>query len=153
MPRYDLANCTYFVKMFCHTDTYAYFQPLKSQEKYVAVIIILRLNILQTVATSFSKTYRQIERETVKDHITTYSKTCLKWPLSKRPKIGFQDQLSLNAGQKYCRMLQGEILQYFRPSLSYHLSLRYMFCLFLSDRFRQVLLYIHVCKFAGLLKD
>ena len=33
-------------------------------------------------------------------------KTCLKGPLSKRPKIGFQDQLSLNAGQKYCRMLQ-----------------------------------------------
>ena len=37
-----------------------------------------------------------------------YSKTCVKLPLSKRPKIGFQDQLSLNAGQKYCRMLQGE---------------------------------------------
>ena len=28
--------------------------------------------------------------------------------LSKRPQIDFQDQLSLNAGQKYCRMLQGE---------------------------------------------
>ena len=26
----------------------------------------------------------------------------------RRPKIGFQDQLLLNAGQKYCRMLQGE---------------------------------------------
>ena len=37
-----------------------------------------------------------------------YSKTCVMWPLSKRPKIGFQDQLLLNAGQKYCRMLQGE---------------------------------------------
>ena len=37
-----------------------------------------------------------------------YSKTCVKQPLSKRPKIGFQDQLSLNAGQKYSRMLQGE---------------------------------------------
>ena len=37
-----------------------------------------------------------------------YSKTCVKWPLSKRLKIGFQDQLSLNAGQKYCRMLQGK---------------------------------------------
>ena len=37
-----------------------------------------------------------------------YSKTCVKQPLSKRPKIGFQDQLSINAGQKYCRMLQGE---------------------------------------------
>ena len=38
----------------------------------------------------------------------TYSKTCVKLALSKRPKIGFQDQVSLNAGQKYCRMLQGE---------------------------------------------
>ena len=28
--------------------------------------------------------------------------------LKRRPKIGFQYQLSLNAGQKYCRMLQGE---------------------------------------------
>ena len=36
-----------------------------------------------------------------------YSKTCVKRPLSKRTIIGFQDQLSLNAGQKYCRMLQG----------------------------------------------
>ena len=26
----------------------------------------------------------------------------------KMPKIGFQDHLSLNAGQKYCRMLRGE---------------------------------------------
>ena len=37
-----------------------------------------------------------------------YSKTFVKRTLSKRPKIGFQDQLSLDAGQKYCRMLQGE---------------------------------------------
>ena len=39
---------------------------------------------------------------------SAYSKTCVKRPLSKRLKVGFQDQLSLNAGQKYCRMLQGE---------------------------------------------
>ena len=37
-----------------------------------------------------------------------YSKTCVKWQLSKRPKNDFQDQLLLNVGQKYCRMLQGE---------------------------------------------
>ena len=37
-----------------------------------------------------------------------YSKTCVKQPHSKRPKIGHQDQLSLNADQKYCKMLQGE---------------------------------------------
>ena len=59
----------------------------------------------------------------------------------RRPKIGFQDRLSLNAGQKYCRLLQRSILQSFRPSLSYHLSLRPLFCLFLSGCSRQVLLY------------
>ena len=37
-----------------------------------------------------------------------YSKTCLKRPLKTKTKIGFQDRLSLNAGQMYCRMLQGE---------------------------------------------
>ena len=37
-----------------------------------------------------------------------YSETSLKRPHKKvDKKIGFQDQLSLNAGQKYCRMLQG----------------------------------------------
>ena len=39
--------------------------------------------------------------------LTIYSKTCVKRTLSQRQKIGFQDQLSPNAGQKYCRMLQG----------------------------------------------
>ena len=38
-----------------------------------------------------------------------YSKACVKRSLSERPKIGFQDQLSLIAGHKYCRMLQGEL--------------------------------------------
>ena len=37
-----------------------------------------------------------------------YSKTCVNRPPSKRTKNGFQDGLSLNAGQKYCRMLQSE---------------------------------------------
>ena len=70
-----------------------------------------------------------------------YSKICVKRSLLKRPKTVFQDQLSLNAGQKYCRMLPPwSILQYFRPSLSYHLSLRPLFSLFLSGRFTQVLL-------------
>ena len=36
--------------------------------------------------------------------LCTYSETCLKWPL----KVATQDRLSLNAGRKHCRMLQGE---------------------------------------------
>ena len=46
-----------------------------------------------------------------------------------KTKIGFLNLILLNAGQ------------YFRPSLSYHLSLRSLFCLFLSGRLRPVLLY------------
>ena len=42
------------------------------------------------------------------EYTLIYSKTCVRQPLSKRPKIGFQYQISLNAGQKYWRMLQGE---------------------------------------------
>ena len=37
---------------------------------------------------------------------------------------------------------KGSILQYFRPSLSYHLSLRPLFCLFLNGCFAQVLLFV-----------
>ena len=71
-----------------------------------------------------------------------YSKTCVKQPLSKRPKNWFfQDQIKLNAGQKYCRKLHGEHSAILLPSVRYHLSLRSLFCLFLSDRFTQVLLY------------
>ena len=36
------------------------------------------------------------------------SKTCVKQLLSKRQIFFFQDQILLNAGQKYCRMLRAE---------------------------------------------
>ena len=71
------------------------------------------------------------------DSLLVYSKTGLKRLLKMKAKIGFQDRLSLNAGH------QESILQYFRPSVSYHLSLRPLFCLFLSGCLRQVLLYIY----------
>ena len=69
-----------------------------------------------------------------------YSKTCVKGSLSKRPQIGFQDQLLLNAGQKYCRMLQGE----HSAKLSTFIKLPFVIKIFvlsiLSDCFTQVLL-------------
>ena len=70
-----------------------------------------------------------------------YSKTCVKRTLSKRPKISFQDQLLLNAGQKYCRMLQWE----HSAILSIFIKLPFVIETFvlsiLSVRFTQVLLY------------
>ena len=73
-------------------------------------------------------------------YFAIYSKTCVKRPLKMKIKDWFSRLIRINAGQKYCRMLQESILQYFRPSLSYHLSLSPLFCLFLSGRSRQVLL-------------
>ena len=66
-----------------------------------------------TYATKYQKSVSKvinsyIKKANNKAFTYMYSKTGVKWLLSKRPKIGFQDQLSLNAGQKYYRMLQGE---------------------------------------------
>ena len=46
-------------------------------------------------------------------------------------------------------MLQESILQYFRASLSYNLSLRPLFCPFLSGPLRQVLLFLQTGSLAN----
>ena len=64
-----------------------------------------------------------------------------KRPPSKRPKIGFQDQLLLNAGQKYCRE--------YSAILSTFIKLPFVIKIFVlsifSGRFTLVLLYIQIC--------
>ena len=72
--------------------------------------------------------------------IRKYSKTCLKLSLKNRQNKGLKDRWSLNAGQKYCRMLPWSILQYFGPALSDYQS-RKLLGTSLIGRFRQVLLY------------
>ena len=54
----------------------------------------------------------------------------------RRPKIGFQDRLCLMQVKSIAECSKGSILQYFGPSLSYHMSLRPLFCLFLSGHLR-----------------
>ena len=74
------------------------------------------------------------------DHTTSfliYSKTCVEQPLSKRPKIGFQYQLLLNAGRKYCRMLQEE----HSAILLTFIKLPFVIKIFVLSIFTQLLLY------------
>ena len=59
-----------------------------------------------------------------------FSKTC-KTATLKKTENGFQNQLLLNAGQTIAECFKGSLLQYFLASLSYHLSLRALFYLFL----------------------
>ena len=64
-----------------------------------------------------------------------------KTPTLKKTKNGFQDQLSLNVGQKYCRMLQMEHSAILSTFIKLPVVIK-LFCLFLSGCFTQVLLYI-----------
>ena len=84
----------------------------------------------------FKTNYRLMQFEE-KLQSALYSKTCF----SNRPKIGFQDQLSLSAGQKYCRMLQRE----HSAILSTSIKLPFIFKTFVlsisSCCFTQVILY------------
>ena len=58
--------------------------------------------------------------------VCNHSKTCLKRPLSKRVQLVFKTNYRL--------MQVKSIAAFFRPSLSYHMPLRSLFCLFLSGR-------------------
>ena len=71
------------------------------------------------------------------------------------PKLVFKTYYRLMQVKSFAECSKGSILQNFWPSLSYHLSLISLFCLFLSGRLRQVLLYLNsvlrlcfVCFFA-----
>ena len=60
---------------------------------------------------------------------------------SKRtPKLGFNTDYCLMQVKSIAECSKVSILQYLRPSLSYHFVLRPLHCLFLSGRLRQVLL-------------
>ena len=59
----------------------------------------------------------------------------------KDQKFVFKTNYRLMQVKSIAECSKGSILQYFLPSLSYYLSLRSLFCLFLIGPFRQVLLY------------
>ena len=96
-------------------------------------------NLLNTSAPVLLNSLNSVQ----KSDSMTYSKTCLKRPLKKKKT---KNRISTWVIAKYrSKVLQnaprGSILQNFQPAFSYHLSLRPLFCLFLSGCLRQVLLY------------
>ena len=70
----------------------------------------------------------------------------------RRLKLGFKTNYRLMQVKSIAEYSKGSILQYFRPSLSYHMSLRSLFYLFVSGRLRQALLYMHKVLFNRLVK-
>ena len=72
-----------------------------------------------------------------------YSKTCLKRPLNKKDqKLFFKTNYRLMQFKSIAECSKHYAI--LSTPLSYHLSLRSLFCLFLSGCFTQVLLYIRV---------
>ena len=84
-----------------------------------------------------------------------YSKT-LTLPYTVKPvknghfqihrKLVYKTNYRLMQVKSIAECSKGSILQYFRPSLSYHLSLSSLFFLFLSGSFSQILLYNLKCE-------
>ena len=60
--------------------------------------VTLKLTSFVNVPNTLNQRYMNMTKDAVS---YTYKNPCVKRPLSKRPKIGFQDQFLLNAGQKY----------------------------------------------------
>ena len=71
-----------------------------------------------------------------------YSKTCLKQPLKTPQKLVFKTYYRLMQVKSIAECSKRAFLQYFGHALSYHLSLRSLFFLFLSGRFRQFCLFL-----------
>ena len=67
--------------------------------------------------------------------------TILTADYTVKPVLSGHSKKKINYRLMQVKSIKGSILQYFQPSLSYHLLLRYLFCLFLSGCLRLVLLY------------
>ena len=74
-------------------------------------------------------------------NIHIYSKTCVKRPLKKEKKKIFKPNYLFNAAQKYCRREHSAILLTFIKLPIKYLSLRHLFCLYLSGCSRKVSLF------------
>ena len=72
--------------------------------------------------------------------LTNTVKPVLSGHPKKDQKLIIKTNYHLMQVKSIAECSKGSILQYFCPSLSYHLSLRSLFCLFLSGRLRQDLL-------------
>ena len=76
------------------------------------------------------KTYFFFAKPTVEPVLSGHSK--------RRLKLAFKAKFFLMQVKSIAECSKESILQYCQPSLSYHLSLRSLFCLFLSGRLSQV---------------
>ena len=88
---------------------------------------------LRKLGPIISLSSRTIKQCTVKPVISGHSKII--------PKLVFMASFRLMQVKSIAECSLWSILQYFRPSLRYHLSLTPLLCLFLSGGLRQVLLY------------
>ena len=93
------------------------------------------LSNITTLLTDLGATQSEVSFNSIYSKINTL---ILLTECSIYKKICFQDRLLLMQVKSIAECSPWSILQYFRPSLSYHLSLRSVFCLFLSGRFTQV---------------
>ena len=98
---------------------------------------------VQHTSKTITVTYAHVQTGYIKYGIHIHSQIQLslcKLATLKKTKIGFQDQFSLNAGQKYCRMLQGEHSAILLTFIYLPFVIKTVVYLFLSGRSTQIFL-------------
>ena len=75
------------------------------------------------------------ESNQTNNQINIHSSLCKTTTLKKTKNLFSKTNYRLMQVKSIAECSLWSILQYFRPSLSYHLSLRSLFCIFLSGRF------------------
>ena len=110
-PSYTGKHCTWMPCFRPIKFVLSYFLRSPSDQFCQIIMKTDLTNCLPLIRFSFHDLFH-IHTYHSKLHMYIYCKTSVKGhSQKKKKKIGFQDQLSLNAGQKYCRMQS--ILQYF----------------------------------------
>ena len=130
-----------------------YVDLIKSFELYQLVVqlvwyyfincssLLNSLNIVSRLHCLLLKACLQNQGSFGMKHVTLKQLNLCKTATLKKNKNWFSRPHRLMQVKSIAECSKGSILQYFRPSLSYQLLLRSLFCLFLSGRFTQVLLY------------
>ena len=105
----------------------------KGSDQYAQAGLRLCWSVAHTTLFEISRYGSNGTTGVVLNHMFMYSKTCVKCcHFQKDRKLVFKNNYRLMPVKNIAECSKGNILQYFRTSLSCHLSLRSLFCLFLS---------------------
>ena len=104
---------------------------------------IFRFSSSRVTMTLIRQQAKKLINQNIKMELIVQKNLCNTATLNKTKKLVFKTDYHLMQVKSITICSKGSILPCFRPSLSYQLSLRPIFCVFLSGCLTQILLYVY----------